>query len=76
MLFYLSGTLKLPCVQATRLDRRDLVEAFEIVFKNGASIKLTNMLIGTSDFQPKFQDSMGNATLPFSYAKKSILKML
>ena len=54
----------------------NLVEAFEIVFKNGETIKLTNMLIGSSDFQSKFYDSMGNATMPITYAKKSMLKML
>ena len=54
----------------------NLVETFEIVFKNGETIKLTNMLIGASDFQSKFADSMGNATMPFTYAKKSMLKML
>jgi hypothetical protein len=54
----------------------NMVEAFEIVFKNGESIKLTNMLIGSSDFHSKFEDSMGNATLPFTYAKKNMLKVL
>jgi hypothetical protein len=54
----------------------NLVETFEIVFKNEETIKLTNMLIGSSNFQSKFQDSMGNATMLITYAKKSMLKML
>jgi hypothetical protein len=54
----------------------NLVVAFEIVFKNDESIKFTNMLIGSSDFHLKFQDSMGNSTMPFTMAKKGIWKML
>jgi hypothetical protein len=67
---------ELVCYENRGSRNPNMVEAFEIVFKNGETLKLTNMLIGTSDFQSKFQDSMGNATLPFTYAKKSMLKVL
>ncbi|WP_158799304.1 hypothetical protein [Pedobacter sp. L105] len=54
----------------------NLIEAFEIVFKNDETIQFTNMLIGSFDFHSKFQDSMSNPTILFSPGKKGFLKVL
>jgi len=54
----------------------NLVNAFEVVFKNDESIRFTNMLIGGSDFHSKFGDSMDNPTIPFMPSKKGLWKIL
>ncbi|SHM91265.1 hypothetical protein [Mucilaginibacter sp. OK098] len=54
----------------------NFVEAYEISFKDGSSIKFTNMLIPSSAFHTKFTDSMDNLIIPFTTGKKSPLKVL
>ena len=54
----------------------NMVEAFEIEFKNGETIRFTNMLIGSFDFKSKFQDSMDNMTIPFTTGKKGLFSLL
>lgn len=54
----------------------NMIEAIEVIFKNGETIRFTNMLISTSDFQAKFHDSMGNQTFPFSIGKKGLWNIL
>ena len=54
----------------------NLVEVFEIEFKNGESIKLSNFLISGSTLYQKFSDKMGNVTIPVIRANRSSLREL
>ncbi|MCR8561231.1 hypothetical protein KXD93_26500 [Mucilaginibacter sp. BJC16-A38] len=54
----------------------NFVEAYAINFKDGSSIKFTNMLISSSAFRTKFTDGMDNPVIPFTAAKKGMLSVL
>jgi len=54
----------------------NFVEAYEIKFKDGSSIKFSNMLIPYAAFHTKFSDSMDNLVIPFTQGKGSLLKVL
>jgi len=64
-------------VYANRGSRNPiLIEVYDINFKNGDSIRFSNMLIPDTAFHTKFSDSMNNLIIPFTPGKKSILKVL
>ncbi|MDB5010199.1 MAG: hypothetical protein JWR67_989 [Mucilaginibacter sp.] len=54
----------------------NLIEVYEINFKDGSTIKFSNMLIPSSAFYSKFTDKMGNSYMQIINGKKSPLKML
>ncbi|PJJ84418.1 hypothetical protein [Mucilaginibacter auburnensis] len=53
-----------------------LVEIYEIYFKDGTVIKISNMLISWFDLFDKFSDKMENLDVPIISGKRSLYKML